>query len=113
VLTMSSIKTISIFKPVMDCPRVVLEPIADSVKEVYALDQLYPNHVILDVVIRNGHSTNTLTYRLNNSTVDLGIPAGSGVAYNNIIIWKIEITSDGVPYEIQLFGLKREIIMGR
>jgi hypothetical protein len=110
---MSSLKIISIFKPVMDYPRDVLDPITGSSKGVYALDQLYPNHVVLDMIIRNGHSTNTLTFRLNNSTVDLGIPAGSGIAYSNIIIWKIEITSDGVPYEIQLFGLKREIIMGR
>lgn len=107
-----SIRTLKVLKPLMDYPREFLQPIIGNSAGVYALDQLYPSYVIVDVIIWNHDSVNGLVYRINNQPVDLIIPASQAVVYNNIIIWKIEILSN-VAYEIQLFGLDRNLIIGR
>lgn len=107
-----SIKTIKILKPLMDYPREFLAPIFDNQAKVYALDQLYSQHVIVDVLICNRDPTNNIVYRINNQPLDLILPVGQAIAYNNVIIWKIEILTNAY-YEIQLFGLDRNLIIGR
>jgi len=107
-----SIQSQIILKPLMDYPRVVLEPIVDNVKKIYNFGQMFYDYVIVDVTIFNTDATNSLKYKLN-KTKSLTLPASSMISYNNIIIWEIEIETDGVSYEIQLFGIPRVLIEKR
>lgn len=107
-----SIRSIIINKPLMDYPRVFLAPIVDNVAKKYDFTQLYPNFIIVDLLLWNHDSTNGLVYRVNDQPFDLICPASQAIVWNNIIIWKIEILSN-VSYEMQIFGLPRDLIMGR
>lgn len=102
-------KNIELTKPIFDYARTLLAPIIASGAAVYALDQLYPDFLVIDLTIFNSDATTTMKYKLNNQDA-LTLPASSMISYQNIPIWKVEIVSGGT-YEIQLFGIKRDLVM--
>lgn len=94
----------------MDYARIPLEPIVGSGNQTIAFDQLYPAYLIVDLMIFNKDASNTISYRINNLSA-VTLPVSSIIAFQNIVIWKLEIiASAGVEWEVTPFGVPLSVV---
>jgi hypothetical protein len=100
-------------KPTEDYPRMPLDPEKWTTSAIVVpFFQKYPEQVVIDLVVMNEDTSNPVSIKLNNNDY-YNISSGMAMSFNNIIVWKIEITPNSTTGKGTLlpFGIPKDILM--
>jgi hypothetical protein len=100
-------------KPTEDYPRMPLDPELWTTSAITVpFFQKYPDYLILDTIIVNLDTTNSLSIKINNGQ-SFTLGAGATIVLSNVIIWKIEITPNNTTGNgfIAPFGILKSLVV--